>query len=262
MAFSYYADPASNSGVGVCFTDRIGGYSTCGAASGFNLGRTDVDDVDALRATMGMVRARIKVNAVCALHQVHGTSVYRASDPDRWSQDAWLGDVITDPATGNPQSRLPIADASITDKAGVALMIRVADCVPIVLADRHARVIGAVHAGRRGLLAGVIQAAVEQMAQLGARHLHAWIGPRIPASAYEVPQNMADDAWDILPACRALSAQGTPAIDLGAGARSILEDQQVSVTDTELFTTDKRFYSHRGDGPKTGRQAGFIWLAG
>src|SRR5690606_7035253 len=78
------------------------------------------------------------------------------------------------------------ADAIVTDRPGVALAVLTADCQPILLADPEAGVIGAVHAGWRGALSGVIEAAVGAMNDLGASRIRAVIGPTISQRAYEV----------------------------------------------------------------------------
>ena len=82
----------------------------------------------------------------------------------------------------------PRADGMVTDRAGLALGIVTADCAPVLLADTKAHVIGAVHAGWKGALGGVAEAAVTAMTALGAKaeNVHAAIGPCIGQAAYEV----------------------------------------------------------------------------
>lgn len=175
-----------------------------------------------------------------ACHQVHGTGV-AVVGPDF------------------PYDDPPQADALVTRLTGVALVIHVADCVPVLLADQRAGVIGAAHAGRVGLLAGVLQATVAAMRDLGASDVHAWIGPHICASCYEVPADMAAAAWELIPATLAVSRLGTPAIDLGAGALAVLDSEGVGRTERHDPCTmcDARFFSYRRDRTLQ-RQEGII----
>ncbi|GAA2181963.1 peptidoglycan editing factor PgeF [Brooklawnia cerclae] len=253
--FSTLIEPTGPRGVGVAFTDREGGVSS-GALGSLNLGRSDLDDLDHLRVNMARVRETTGIGPVVSVDQVHGWAVHDADVDGRdWDGDAWIGSA----APG--ASHLPVADAVVTTTRGLALMIRVADCVPVVLADERAGVVGAAHAGRAGLLGGVLPAVVKAMGDHGARALQAWVGPHICGSCYEVPGTMADDAAALLPATRARTSWGTPSIDLGAGAQAQLERLGVVVHRVDPCTlTSETLYSHRGDGPGSGRQMGMVWL--
>lgn len=251
--FATLIDPDRLGGVGIAFTDRLGGFST-GELASLNLGRTDLDELDVLRANLAAVRSALDLRPIVALHQVHGIDVYDADLDERdWSDDAWLGDRAGGPA-------LPVADAVITGRPGLALAVRVADCVPILFADAHTGLIGAAHAGRAGLLAGVLPATVAALRRRGAGQLRAWIGPHICGSCYEVGAELAASAAQQLPACASTTSWGTPAIDLGAGATAQLRELGVEVIDHASCTfTGDELFSHRADGPQTGRQLGLIW---
>lgn len=253
--FATLISPADNKGVGVAFTNRLGGVSI-GAQASLNLGRSDLDEIVHLRTNMARVRVAVGTEAVVALHQVHGVAVHHPNEDDRdWSGDAWLGDRLP----GAPQ--LPVADAVVATMPGLALMIRVADCVPVLLADSAAGVIGAAHVGRAGLLGGVLDETVSQMRRAGARDLQAWIGPHICGSCYEVPEEMAAEAARLVPAAESTTSWGTPSIDLGAGVESQLG--QINVEAHRCYSctlTSDDLFSHRGDGPHAGRQVGLIWL--
>lgn len=253
--FTTLIAPTGPGGFGVAFTDREGGVSS-GPFASLNLGRSDLDDLDHLRANMARVREAIGIGPMAAVHQVHGCAVHDADTDGRdWGGDAWIG------AAAPGARRLPVADAVVTTTRGLALMIRVADCVPVVLVDEPAGVVGVAHAGRVGLLGGVLPAAVQAMRERGARRLQAWVGPHICGSCYEVPESMAQEAAVILPATRARTAWGTPSIDLGAGTQAELERLGVVVHRVDPCTlTSRSCYSHRGDGPRAGRQAGLVWL--
>lgn len=254
--FDTLIDPANNGGVGVAFTDRRGGVSV-GPRASLNLGRSDLDDLTSLGANMARVRASAGIGAVAALHQVHGTEVYDAdADARDWLADAWVGDRVPGALA------LPVADAAVSTRRGLALAVRVADCLPVLLADPAVGVVAAAHAGRRGLLEGVLVDTVAAMRQVGARNLRAWIGPHICGRCYEVPKQMATEAAAVLPTTRATTSWGTPALDLAAGAEAQLVDLGVRVARHDPCTlTDQNFFSHRGDGAQTGRQAGLIWLS-
>jgi YfiH family protein len=125
----------------------------------------------------------------------------------------------------------------------------VADCVPVLLADASAGVGAAVHAGRRGLVDGVVQAAVAAMVAAGARpgRVRAAIGPAICGRCYEVPAALRDEVADVVPGVAATTSWGTPALDLPAGVAAVLAAAGVTgVHRTGWCThTDDRFFSHR-----------------
>ena len=276
MSFSTLIDPAVNQGVGVAFTDRFGGVSPPPFDS-LNLGRSDVDDPENLARNFQIVSDLIGVRCIAICSQVHGAHVEQVtcvrSDAScretsghcadgRISSSQRNDTVVVD--SGDIRGRDPgrVADGLVTTTPGIALAIRVADCVPVLLADSKSRVIAAAHAGRVGLLSGILQNTVAAMRALGATHIQAWIGPHVCPACYEVPPDMAAHAWTQIPATRAISRSGTPALDLGCGAQSILEAESVCVTRCDPCTScDPRFFSHRRDHGQTGRQAGLIWLS-
>ena len=175
------------------------------------------------------------------LHQVHGAEV----------------DVVED----RPTADRPDADGLVTARAGVVLMVRAADCVPVLLADADAAVIGAVHCGRPGLAAGVVPATVGRMRDLGARSITAWIGPHVCGACYEVPESMQASVGAAVPASVATTSWGTPSLDLGAGVRAQLAGEGVSVHDVSRCTRESEdLYSYRRDGDRAGRLAGLIRL--
>lgn len=171
------------------------------------------------------------------LSQVHGGEVVKA-------------------VPGGPRAS---ADALVTDQAGVVLLVRAADCVPVLLADPGARVLGAAHAGRPGVAAAVVPHTVEAMRELGARDLTAWIGPHVCGACYEVPQALQDEVVALVPTTRARTSWGTPSLDLGAGVRAQLEAAGVRVVDVSACTRESPdLFSYRRDGAHSGRLAGLI----
>lgn len=193
------------------------------------------------------------------MNQVHGKDVAVVGDaasaggPDERATDA-------------PTADAPTADAMVS--AGWALAVMVADCVPIVLVGERAAdgtatpVFGVVHAGRPGLAAGVVPAAVAQLRAQGATGISAWIGPSICGKCYEVPDSMRAEVAESVPAAWCTTAQGTPGLDLPAGVRSQLEAEGVPVEYSGGCTReDMELYSYRRDN-RTGRFAGLVWTAG
>jgi len=179
------------------------------------------------------------------LRQVHGDEVLTVEAPA--------------PA---PQDDVPAADALVTTTRGTGLMIRVADCVPVLLADPEAGVVGAVHAGRAGLVLGIVDRAVERLRDAGATGLVAWVGPHVCGGCYEVPQEMRAEVSALVPAAYAETTWGTPALDIGAGVRAQLAAAGVEVVDVGGCTReDPRLHSHRRDGAAAGRLAALVWMS-
>ena len=230
--FVYRRDPDALLGAGVAFT-----------SAALDLG--DRQDAAARQAAFGRVSGALGV-PVAIVAQVHGASVVRLDAP---AAGAGLID-LTDHR----------ADALVTTVRGVAIAVRVADCVPICVAAEDGAAVAAIHAGREGLLAGVIEAAVVQVRRVSGARLRAWIGPHVCGACYEVPDAMALDAAARLGVPAPRTTRGTLGIDLGGAARRQLEASGVAVTGVGGCTlTDPRLHSHRGGSP--GRMAGIAWLA-
>ncbi|WP_406603325.1 polyphenol oxidase family protein [Nocardioides dongkuii] len=175
------------------------------------------------------------------MHQVHGADVHVVAGDPR--------------ASGAPD-----ADALVSDRAGVALLARSADCVPLLLVAEEG-VVAAVHAGREGVRRGVVPAALARMRSLGAGRVRAWIGPHVCGRCYEVPAGMRDEVAAVVPATASTTRRGTPALDLGAGVRAQLDGSGVvEVVDLGRCTLeDDALHSHRRDGAAAGRLAGVVW---
>lgn len=153
------------------------------------------------------------------------------------------------------------ADALVTALPGVAVAVRVADCVPVLLADLDAGVVAAAHAGRAGVLAGVLGETVATMRRLGARRITATVGPHICGACYEVPDAMAADYAERTGVGVTRTRWGTAGIDLGAAVARQLDAAGVGVRDEARCTlTSPELHSHRRDAEAAGRQAGLAWL--
>jgi YfiH family protein len=151
-------------------------------------------------------------------------------------------------------------DAAITASRNRVCAIRVADCMPVLFVDEDATVIGAAHAGWRGLSGGVLEATIAALRVPGARLL-AWLGPAIGPRVYEVGEEVraAFKEKEAFSATR----PGHWLLDLYAVARRRLQEKGVERIFGGGFCTYSdpvRFYSYRRDGTG-GRMAAFIWLA-
>lgn len=253
--FDYLHRPDPGLRVGLAFSDRLGGVSS-GQLGPLNLGRTDLDQVAAVRVNFARVRTALGVSRVITVHQVHGAEVLIVDDEvlGIWTPGTELGSA----ETGVP---LPVADALVTDRVDAALCIRVADCLPVLLADPQAGVIGAAHAGRVGLAAGVLPATVAAMRRLGARNIAAWQGPHICGDCYEVPDRMRREVSAELPGAYAETSWGTPALDLGEAAARQLAVLGCRVERHSPCTrTSSHLHSHRRDGAGAGRIGALVWL--
>lgn len=158
------------------FFTRQGGVST-GPYASLNCSLSGQDDPHAVRQNRARAARALgaRPENLVGLHQVHGRDVIRVTTPWR-------------PGEG------PKADAMVTDRPGIALGIVTADCSPVLFADEHNGIIGAAHAGWRGAVAGVLEATVAAMLELGAkrRNIHAAIGPCIAQCSYEVGADLRD----------------------------------------------------------------------
>ena len=214
-------------GVVVGFSDRHGGISEPPFDS-LNLSTRQPDPADVRMNHKRLARAAgLDAEALVFAHQVHGTRVVEVN--------------TCDVVTGD-------CDGLITHQRGVAVGVLTADCVPILILGSDA--VAAVHAGWRGLAAGIIDKALELLGEVKA----AWIGPAIRAGCYEVSSEVVD----------AFLGAGLPItddrhVDPPIAAAAALRRAGVSkIADSARCTAcDPRYYSYRRDGV-TGRQGGFI----
>lgn len=157
----------------------------------------------------------------------------------------------------------PVADALVTTEPGLTLLVRVADCVPVVLADPSSGVVGVAHAGRKGMASGVVANTVAAMRDLGARDIAGWVGPHICGGCYEVPEQMRAEVATTVPEAWGETTWGTPSLDLGRGVARQLADAGVRFVAVGRCTReDASLHSYRRDGEAAGRFAGLVRLAG
>ncbi|HFD91779.1 MAG TPA: peptidoglycan editing factor PgeF [Gammaproteobacteria bacterium] len=229
-------------GVRALSTLRSGGVS-CAPYDSFNLAQHVGDAQAAVEANRERLCRAARLPATpCWLNQVHGTAVVDAA-------------------------RAPAgcaADGAFAREAGVVCAVMTADCLPLLLCERSGRWVAAVHAGWRGLAAGVIESAIACLTTPGEDIL-AWLGPAIGPGAFEVGEEVRaaftgqdeDAARHFTP-----SPGGRWMMDLYGLARrrlAALGVRQVYGGEWCTVTEDARFFSYRRDG-RTGRMASLIWL--
>jgi polyphenol oxidase len=233
------------SGAHFAFTDRWGGVSAAPYEE-LNLGGAVGDDPGAVRTNRESAAKSLGLEAgrVVWMNQVHGAGVTVVDGP--WGERP-----------------VPEADAIVTTERGLALAVLTADCTPVLLADPVAGVVAAAHAGRPGMVAGIVPAAVRAMVGLGAEpsRIVARTGPAVCGRCYEVPETMRAEVAAVEPAAHAETSWGTPAVDVTAGVHAQLDRLGVHDREQSPVCTreSKDHFSYRRDRT-TGRLAGYVWL--
>jgi len=229
-------------------TTRSGGVST-GPRATMNLGRNVRDDAGALAENRRRLQALLPTTPTW-LDQVHGAAV------------------VTLTAASSDQPA-PVADAAVTRERGVVCAVLTADCLPVLFADRGGNAVGVAHGGWRGLAAGVLEATIAALRDLGARadDLVAWLGPAIGPTRFEVGADVherfcaGDPEAEI---CFTPHGPGKWHADLYGLARARLGRSGVAQVGGGAYCTHSdaaRFFSYRRERD-TGRMATVVWLAG
>jgi YfiH family protein len=225
-------------GATALFTTRRGGFST-GAYESLNLGRWTDDDPAAVERNREALESGLRV-CLAYGRQVHGTAIRRV--------------------TAAPKARRATeADGQATNAPGIAPMVLAADCLPVAIAAEGA--VAMVHAGWRGLAAGILAEGASAVRELGGvLPLVAAIGPGAGPCCYEVGEEVHRVFASHGPAVR----RGRN-LDLKEIARRELERAGVAeIHDAGICTIcsdPALFFSHRRDRGLTGRQAGIAWLS-
>jgi polyphenol oxidase len=239
--------------IGAVCTTRVGGVSKAPFDS-LNLGRYVNDEALAVSENRARVRALLPAEPVW-LKQVHGTRV--------WDADWAHTDEIIE------------ADAAVTTESNRVLTVMAADCLPVLIRGPEGKVIGAAHAGWRGLVGGVLENTVDAMqAKTGLSdggQYRAWLGPAIGPRAFEVGEEVLAAFHDHgqkqglpVPAEAFMAIDGKPGkywANLYQLARQRLLSKGLTHIDGGEFCTVRDqtdFFSHRRDG-LSGRFAAFIW---
>ncbi|MEU0884688.1 peptidoglycan editing factor PgeF [Lentzea sp. NPDC005914] len=225
-------------------TTRAGGVSKAPYDS-FNLGDHVGDDEKAVEANRARLAEGIGLtpDRLVWMEQVHGRTVGVVDGPQAEPLEA--------------------TDGVVTKQPGLGLVVLTADCVPVLLGDEEAGVIGAVHAGRVGARVGVVVETLKAMMAQGAEleRIEVLLGPAVCGECYEVPADMQRDVEKHLPGSASKSRKGTPALDLRAGLWNQLGSAGVGKigVDPRCTFEEKDLFSHRRQAP-TGRLASVIWI--
>jgi polyphenol oxidase len=182
---------------------------------------------------------------VIFMHQVHGNRVVTVQE-----------NRLTDSEFRNG------CDGLVTDRPGLVLAVLVADCVPVLMSDPVAGVVGVAHAGRLGTALGVATQTIDAMCALGAvpERIAVRLGPSICGMCYEVPEQLRDEVDAVVPGSASLSRQGTPSLDLRAGLIAQLAQRGVTAKAVGPCTAESsHYFSYRREAT-TGRFAGLTWV--
>ena len=237
--------------VRVAFTGRV---DERGAAANLSLLVGDTAGTPAARAAaLALVDAGL--DDAVFMQQVHGGSVARVTAADRGR------------GAHTAASAVPGVDALVTADTDVALVVLAADCVPVVLVDPGAG-IAAVHAGRGGVVTGVVPAAVAALAPQDPATVVALVGPAIGGCCYEVEAPLAAEVAGLVPAAAATTSWGTPSLDLPAAVTAQLHSAGVARVERVGACTrcsGDTWFSHRAttaEAAPAGRQAGIVVRTG
>lgn len=249
----YYASALlEGAGVPHAFSTRLGGLSPAPFDS-MNLGNPSgcalQDESDRIRANYDRLQAAIGCGerTRCWVHQVHAAGV-AVVEPGR----EFSGEVKADALVGADPDRV--------------LAVRVADCVPVLMATADGTCVAAIHAGWRGVVAGVVPEAIRALRNLGfAQPLLAAIGPCIGYDAFEVGDEVLADFERVFGADAPLrrAGGGKGYVDLREAIRRQLiaggvEDSRIDTTDRCTYRDHAEFFSHRRERGVTGRMAALI----
>lgn len=246
--------PDAPANIGALATTRQGGFSLGPygdghGGGGLNLGLHVGDDAATVQRNRALLQQALPGRPAW-IAQVHGVAVAEA-------------------ASVQPGQPATVADASIARAPGVVSAVLTADCLPVLLADMDGKVVGAAHAGWRGLAAGVLATTLAAMRATGAGEITAWLGPAIGPRRFEVGEDVRAAFGAALGVAAAAPAfvpfEGRPGkylANMTMLARAFLaRDGVTRVAGGNACTVsdEAQFYSYRRDGV-SGRQATLIWI--
>ena len=199
----------------------------------------------------------VPLNSIRMLRQVHGTGVLR-----RFREESVSVRGAASPFTGSPA-----AAAHWTTAEAVVLVVFVADCCPVVVADPDRGIVAIAHAGRQGVVHGIVTALLDEICTAGARRddLHAWLGPCADGDAYEIGPEVARHFAAYSHAIRPSSGRpGHSVLDMRAVIRSQLDQwgvhpERIS-SSTAGTISSTRYHSHRRDYLSAGRMVAYAML--
>ncbi len=228
---------------------RLGGVSQ-GYYHSLNLSRSTGDTAEAVAENRRRMYAALSTPAERAVTSwlVHGNTVRAITEDDLGQNDVH-------------------ADAMITDRRGIALTLRFADCLPVLFHDPAREAIGIAHAGWLGIECGVLPASVRAMVTTYGckpRDIRACIGPSIGPDKFEVGEDVAARIQSAVREPVILAGNGKPHVDLWAAARSQLHEAgvgEIEIAGLCTASNTHEWFSHRAEKGKTGRFGALIELA-
>ena len=240
------------------FTLRTGGVSSgpwggADGVMGLNLAEHTGDNARCVAMNRDILSQMLPSNPTW-LKQVHSTTVL----------ELHAGDPLVNPE----------ADAVVTTEPNVVCAVMVADCVPVLFATKEGSVVGAAHAGWRGLCAGVLEATVKRIRALApdTQGIYAWIGPHIGMDDFEVGDEVFEAFHAVDPTLTDNDgrffkrSEVTGKLTCNLKALAVKRLHQVGLATNAIFSVDistasdkERCYSYRRDGERSGRHAALIW---
>lgn len=186
-----------------------------------------------------------------------------AQDLQLPNEPIWLKQVHENTVICADNYESNIADASYTSQPNTICVVRTADCLPILLCDKHGTEVAAIHGGWRSLSSGIIENTLTAMASK-AEDLLVWLGPAIGPNHFEVGADVYNSFSDYHSAFTATDEQHWQA-NIYEIARQILQKCKINPKNIYggqfcTYTEEQIFYSYRRDGETTGRMASLIWI--
>lgn len=224
----------------------------------FLTGRDPDGPTDSLDAPDNLAHHRPHVPAALAAARRH-VAVATGTDVGRWVTMRQVHGAEVALVEGDVGREVRGVDALVTRERDLALVVMVADCVPVLLAGRET--VAAVHAGWRGIVAGVVEAAVARMraAGDGDDEIVGIVGPSIGGCCYEVGAEVQRAIAARVPTAVGRTTRGTPSVDLPHAVQTRLADLEVRTLPAAVPCTrcGSGWFSHRAD-PASGRQIGLV----
>jgi len=247
---------SSNISTAHAFTTRFGGVSG-GVFESMNLAVKSGDDIENVKENYRRICSILGITTddIACSNQVHGTNVRVVTRDDC--------NVLFTPTEN-------FADGQISNTPGIALMVFIADCVPILLHDQNKNVIGAIHAGWRSTVSNIAGIAVQKMeSEFGClpSDIKAALGPSISKCCYETNADVANALLEILPDAmeHCLTQHGDKYMtDLKAANYALLTKaglSDISISDECTSCLSDKYWSHRKTGGKRGSQVAIITLS-
>lgn len=243
-------------------TTRLGGVSVAPFDS-LNLGLHVGDDPQAVQENRRRVQESLALPAQpCWLNQTHSADIHV------------IGSGEGEPSEAEPDHKAAFcADGSWTDQPGTVLAVLTADCLPVVISDARGQQLAVVHAGWRGLAAGILENALARFDT--DLELHAWLGPAIGPDAFEVGEEVRqafvdrqpEHATAFQPGIQGAANPASPGVKFWAdiytlARKELQQSRSVTVTGGEYCTVSQPqwFHSYRRDGASSGRMATMAWI--